>query len=244
MTKALENRDFCVYYQPKYRAKDRKLSGAEALVRWMDPEWGRILPGKFIPLFESNGFITELDRYVFHEVCRQVRQWLDEGLPVVPISVNISRLHLYNPHFMGDYEKILEQYRIPARLLQLELTESTFFDNRMVMQDIVACLHRAGFAILMDDFGTGYSALEILKQSPADIVKIDRAFVKDIQNSHFDATFIRFIVELCHNVGIKVCLEGVETPEEYEAVRHMRLDYIQGYLFGRPVPGEEFDRLC
>lgn len=96
----------------------------------------------------------------------------------------------------------------------------------------------------MDDFGTGYSALEILKQSPADIVKIDRAFVKDIQNSHFDATFIRFIVELCHNVGIKVCLEGVETPEEYEAVRHMRLDYIQGYLFGRPVPGEEFDRLC
>lgn len=126
----------------------------------------------------------------------------------------------------------------------MELTESYIASSIRSLSRVFAKIRSLGLRIAMDDFGTGYSALEILKQSPADIVKIDRAFVKDIQNSHFDATFIRFIVELCHNVGIKVCLEGVETPEEYEAVRHMRLDYIQGYLFGRPVPGEEFDRLC
>ena len=126
----------------------------------------------------------------------------------------------------------------------VELTESYIASSIRSLSRVFAKIRSLGLRIAMDDFGTGYSALEILKQSPADIVKIDRAFVKDIQNSHFDATFIRFIVELCHNVGIKVCLEGVETPEEYEAVRHMRLDYIQGYLFGRPVPGEEFDRLC
>ena len=243
MTKALENRDFCVYYQPKYRAKDRKLSGAEALVRWMDPEWGRILPGKFIPLFESNGFITELDRYVFHEVCRQVRQWLDEGLPVVPISVNISRLHLYNPHFMGDYEKILEQYRIPARLLQLELTESTFFDNRMVMQDIVACLHRAGFAILMDDFGTGYSSLNMLKDLSVDVLKLDKGFMEDAASNEKGQRIIASIVRLAQSLGMTVTAEGVETDEQYRFLLSVGCDEIHGYYFARPMDTDSFERL-
>ena len=141
-------------------------------------------------------------------------------------------------------QETMERAGVDPCHIIVELTESYIASSIRSLSRVFAKIRSLGLRIAMDDFGTGYSALEILKQSPADIVKIDRAFVKDIQNSHFDATFIRFIVELCHNVGIKVCLEGVETPEEYEAVRHMRLDYIQGYLFGRPVPGEEFDRLC
>ena len=209
----------------------------------MDPEWGRILPGKFIPLFESNGFITELDRYVFHEVCRQVRQWLDEGLPVVPISVNISRLHLYNPHFMGDYEKILEQYRIPARLLQLELTESTFFDNRMVMQDIVACLHRAGFAILMDDFGTGYSSLNMLKDLSVDVLKLDKGFMEDSASNEKGQRIIASIVRLAQSLGMTVTAEGVETDEQYRFLLSVGCDEIQGYYFARPMDTDSFERL-
>lgn len=243
MTKALENRHFCVYYQPKYRTRDRKPAGAEALVRWLDPEWGCILPGKFIPLFESNGFITELDRYVFHEVCRQVRCWLDEGLPVMPISVNISRLHLYNPHFMEDYKNILEQYRIPARLLQLELTESTFFDNRMVMKDIVSNLHQAGFSILMDDFGTGYSSLTMLKDLSVDVLKLDKGFMEDAASNEKGQRIIESIIRMVQSLGMTVTAEGVETDAQYRFLLSVGCDEIQGYYFARPMEAKDFESL-
>lgn len=144
---------------------------------------------------------------------------------------------------MGDYEKILEQYRIPARLLQLELTESTFFDNRMVMQDIVACLHRAGFAILMDDFGTGYSSLNMLKDLSVDVLKLDKGFMEDSASNEKGQRIIASIVRLAQSLGMTVTAEGVETDEQYRFLLSVGCDEIQGYYFARPMDTDSFERL-
>ena len=243
MTKALENRHFCVYYQPKYDAQSRALTGAEALVRWIDPEWGLIFPGSFIPLFESNGFITELDRFVFNEVCGQIRRWLDAGIPVVPVSVNVSRLHLYNPRFTEEYQTILARYSLPTRLIQLELTESAFFDNRLVIQEIVDRLHQAGFSILMDDFGTGYSSLNMLKDLSVDVLKLDKGFMKDAANNEKGQRIVASIVQMAQSLGMKVTAEGVETDAQYRYLQSVGCDEIQGYYFARPMDREAFEEL-
>lgn len=243
MTKALENRDFCVYYQPKYDTQSRALTGAEALVRWIDPELGLIYPGSFVPLFESNGFITELDRFVFSEVCGQIRRWLDAGLPVVPVSVNVSRLHLYNPHFTEEYQTILARHGIPTRLIQLELTESAFFDNRLVTRDIVDRLHQAGFAVLMDDFGTGYSSLNLLKDLSVDVLKLDKGFMEDAANNEKGQRIVASIVQMAQSLGMKVTAEGVETDAQYRYLLEVGCDEIQGYYFARPMERDAFENL-
>lgn len=158
-----KNHEFVVFYQPKYGLSDNQIAGAEALVRWKHPERGMISPGEFIPVFERNGFITKLDYYVWEQTCIQLRKWMDEGKNPLPISVNLSRVSLYNKDIVNVICNLVDSYRIPRRLFQVELTESAYNTNPKAVQDMMQRLREEGFYILMDDFGSGYSSLNVLK---------------------------------------------------------------------------------
>ncbi|MCI9415274.1 MAG: EAL domain-containing protein [Clostridiales bacterium] len=242
METALKNREFVVYYQPKVLLSSGVLSGAEALVRWKHPEKGLIPPGDFIPLFERNGFIVNLDLYVFEEVCRKMRGWLDEGLDPVPVSVNLSRVHLQNPQFLERFRDIVEQYALPAGLLELELTESAVFDNVEVLRRLMHTLREAGFMLSMDDFGTGYSSLNLLKELPVDIVKIDREFFGECPDNERGKQVVAAVVTLAKQLQIRVVSEGVETAEQADFLRTIGCDMAQGYFFSTPIPEEDYEK--
>ena len=233
---------FELYYQVQVHADTCRIKGAEALARWRCAKYGTVPPSEFIPLLEESGLIEPAGRWIFQQAVAACAVWL-QTYDDFTMSINLSCRQLDEPTFIQFMQETMEEAGVHPSHIIVELTETYIASSIRSMSRVFARIRALGMQIAMDDFGTGYSALEILKQAPADIVKIDRAFVKDIPNSHFDATFIRFVAELCHDAGIKVCLQGVETPEEYEAVRDMPLDYIQGYLFGRPVPPEEFGLL-
>lgn len=239
MEKAIENQEFKVYYQPKYDSATCKFVGAEALVRWYNDEIGLILPDDFIPVFENNGFIAELDKYMFEHVCMDIRKWLDEGSMVAPISVNLSQQQLYNTRFIEEYKEILKKYDIPAEYLQLELTETTLFSEAEILDDIIDELHGVGFKILMDDFGTGYSSLSMLKNVSVDIIKLDKSFVDDIGDPRGDIV-VSTIVSLGQLFNMRIVAEGVETKEQYEFLRDIFCDEIQGYYFSRPISSDEY----
>lgn len=183
-----------------------------------------------------------MGRWIFDRAIRAYAQCVPKPTDFT-MSVNLSYLQLIEQDFVNFMDETLKKYGVDANNIIVELTESNIVSSIDALAHVFQKIRELGIRIAMDDFGTGYSSLEILKNCPADVVKIDRAFIRDIRSSTFDATFIRFIVELCHDVGIKVCLEGVETREEYDIVRLMNLDFIQGFLFGRPMPEEEFNQL-
>lgn len=239
MEKAVENQEFRVYYQPKYDSATCEPVGAEALVRWYNDEIGMIFPNEFIPVFESNGFIAELDKYMFEHVCMDIRKWLDEGCIVVPVSVNLSQQQLYNTRFIEEYKEILKKYDIPAEYVQLELTETTLFTEANILDSIIDELHAVGFKILMDDFGTGYSSLNMLKNVDVDILKLDKSFVDDIGDPKGDI-IVSTIVSLGQLFNMRIVAEGVETKEQYEFLRDIFCDEIQGYYFSKPISSEEY----
>ena len=177
MSQALADEQFEIYLQPKYEVRKYRMIGAEALVRWIHPQRGMISPGAFIPLFESNGFIMQLDEYVWEHACMLIRKWLDDGRKPCPISVNMSRVSVYNPHLVEILCGLVKKYNIPPRLLELELTESAFVNNPAVIKKTMEELQNNGFTILMDDFGTGYSALNALKDISLDVIKMDMSFL-------------------------------------------------------------------
>lgn len=239
MEKAIKDEEFKVYYQPKYNSANNELAGAEALVRWYNEECGMLFPNEFIPVFENNGFIVELDEYMFEHVCMDIRKWLDAGYNVVPVSVNMSQLQLYNARFIEEYTAILNKYDVPAEYIQLEMTETTLFSETDALIETIDKLHKAGFKILMDDFGTGYSSLNMLKNVPVDILKLDKSFVDDIGDSKGDIV-VSTIVSLGQLLDMKIVAEGVETKEQYEFLRDIFCDEIQGYYFSRPISSEEY----
>lgn len=239
MERALVNSEFMVYYQPKYSCVDCTPVGAEALVRWYNEEVGMIYPNEFIPVFEENGFIAELDKYMFEHVCRDIRKWLDEGCLVVPVSVNLSQLQLYNTRFIDEYLEIMGKYNISPEHVQLELTETTLFSEITALTNIIDKLHEKGFKILMDDFGTGYSSLNMLKNVPVDILKLDKSFVDDIGDPKGDIV-VSTIVSLGQMLDMKIVAEGVETKEQYEFLRDIFCDEIQGYYFSKPISSDEY----
>ena len=198
-------------------------------------------PLEFIPLLEESGLIVPVGTWVLQHAVDTCKRWR-KAIPSFTMSVNLSYRQLDEDGLVPLIVDTLREAELPPESLVVEMTESRFADDAQVTHELFDQLRMQGVRVAMDDFGTGYSSLGVLKTSPADIVKIDRAFIRDIQTSTFDATFIKFVVELCHAVGISVCLEGVETNEEYEVVGGMGLDYIQGFLFGRPLPEEEFER--
>lgn len=240
MESALENGEFTVYYQPKFRMTDNAVIGAEALVRWNSKEYGFMNPGEFVPLFESNGFILELDFYCMEQVYKMLRQRLDAGLKVVRISINQSRLHFGQKNYIARLNALRDKYQIPGELIELELTESIFAD----MQDIsrgVEELKSNGYYLSVDDFGSGYSSLNMIKDVPIDTLKIDKDFLSDDdQESGRYQKVIRKVVELAKELNMNIICEGVEREEQADFLQSVGCMYAQGFLYAKPMPETDF----
>ena len=243
MQRALENEEFIPYFQPKYNTKTRRPYGAEALVRWKHPEKGMISPGVFIPAFEKNGFIGNLDYYIWGKVCQHIRKWIDEGIEVTPISVNMSRVELSNPNLVGMLTGLIHKYKIEPKYLQLELTESAYIDNPEFMDNTIKHLHGAGFVVLMDDFGSGYSSLNTLKDISVDILKIDMKFLSADEANVKSKKILASVITMAQWIGIPVITEGVETEEQYEFLKKLGCEYIQGYYFAKPMAPLDYQDL-
>nr|WP_319487622.1 EAL domain-containing protein [uncultured Caproiciproducens sp.] len=245
MEEALRENQFIVYYQPKYQLSDNTVCGAEALVRWNSPICGMILPNEFIPIIEKNGFIIDLDLDVLEKVCRQLRKWIDLGLNPKPISINISRVHLYSPDFVDSIREPLIRYGIPPDLIELELTESAIFNNIQLFVTLVEQLHSIGFHLSMDDFGTGYSSLNTLKCLKLDILKLDRGFfvVSDKQEQRRSEIIVNNIILMAKQLNVTTVAEGIETKKQADFLRKVGCDIIQGFYFAKPLPVEHYEKL-
>ncbi|WP_343208418.1 EAL domain-containing protein [Anaerolentibacter hominis] len=243
MEAALEEGQFEIYLQPKYRIQDDSLAGAEALVRWNHPKWGLQSPAEFIPLFERNGFITKLDQFVWDRACAVLRDWDDKGYPHIPVSVNVSRADIYNADIAGILMKGIQKYKLPTSLLHLEITESAYTENPKQIIDTVSHLRELGFVIEMDDFGSGYSSLNMLNQMPLDILKLDMKFIQSETAKPVNQGILRFIMGLARWMNLSVVAEGVETREQLMRLQEIGCDYVQGYYFAKPMPCSEFEKL-
>ncbi|MCK9478738.1 MAG: bifunctional diguanylate cyclase/phosphodiesterase [Firmicutes bacterium] len=240
---AIKDGEFFVVFQPKYCLNNKEIYGAEALVRWNHPERGLMLPAEFIPIFEKNGFIVSLDRYVFEMVCKQIRWWLDNDYHIVPISVNVSQVNLYKTDFVKDFIGILGKHCIPSEYIELEFTESAIFENQIALHKIIKEFKSKGIALAIDDFGSGYSCLSLLGIMPFDTVKIDRRFLSGNFNTNSGRVVIKKIVELVNTIGMRVVIEGVETDEQADFLKNIGCNIVQGYLFSPPVTIECFNKL-
>ena len=243
METALAEEQFIVYLQPKYSLSDNRMVGAEALVRWIHPEWGFMSPGEFIPLFEKNGFIPCLDRYVWEKVCVYLQEWQKKGYPVVPVSVNVSRADVYQSHLVDTLSEMVQKYGIDPACLHLEITESAYTDNPDQIISTVEELRRRGFVIEMDDFGSGYSSLNMLSQMTLDILKLDMKFIQNELAKPAAQSILNDIISMAHRMSFRVVAEGVETKEQTERLQAVGCDYVQGYYFARPMPVKEFEAL-
>ncbi len=242
MDAALEKKEFIVYLQPKYSSVTETISGAEALVRWASEEKGLISPSKFIPVFEKNGFITKLDDYMLNEVCKIQSKWHKNGKTLFPISVNISRAHFENPDLAEHIEGIVRQYDIPYSCIEIELTESAFFDDKALLVETVQRLRNYGFVVSMDDFGSGFSSLNSLKDIPLDIIKLDAGFFNISDNDERSSSIIEDTIKMAKHLNMKTVAEGIETRPQVDFLHSLGCDMIQGYYFSRPMPIDEFER--
>ena len=243
MDAALAEQQFIVYFQPKYQLKKMAPYGAEELVRWKKPSGEIVLPNEFIPIFERNGFITKLDYYVWEKVCQFIDSELSQGRNPAPISVNVSRVNLYNPDFMDSLIDLIHRYHIPPHYLNLELTESVFSEDAELIQRAVNYLHDAGFTILMDDFGSGYSSLNILKDVDLDVLKIDMKFFSKGNTAEKGAKIIEAVIRMAESLDMMVIAEGVEEKHQVDFLNDLGCDYIQGYYFGRPMSQDQYEKL-
>ena len=242
--KALERREFKVYFQPKCNMADGKIVGNEALVRWPHPEKGMISPGKFIPVLEKNGFIYRLDLYVWEEVCRYQRRLLDKGITPLPVSVNVSRVDIYKENVPEMFNALIERYRLPPELIELEITESAYMSDYRQLEGVVKDLRQRGFTVLMDDFGSGYSSLNVLKDIEVDIIKIDMKFLEMSEETRQKGgSILESIIRMAKWLGYRVIAEGTETDEQVDGLLKMGCQYGQGYHFYRPMPYEDYEKL-
>ena len=242
MHESLRENQFLIYLQPKVKLETNKIEGAEALVRWIHPEKGFMPPDEFIPLFEANGFIYDLDKYVWERTCKYIATRIALGKKIVPISVNVSRRDLLQPDFVDFVIYLIEKYKLSFDMLHLEITESSYIEDPDNIIRIATKLKRAGFILEMDDFGSGYSSLNMLTTFPIDILKIDKAFL-DNEDITGENNIVRFIVYMANGLKLTTVCEGVETKEQLEALKEMGADYMQGYYFSKPLPAKEFFEL-
>ncbi len=242
MKDALETGQFLVYLQPKCSLDNDRIVGAEALVRWKHPKKGLVPPGKFIPVFEKNGFIMELDAFIWEETCKLIKKWIDTGEPVLPISVNISRVNLFNPQLVSIIRELVEKYGIPPHLLELEITESAYTNNAFQLIDVLNEFHEHGFTVLMDDFGSGYSSLNMLKDIPVDVLKIDLNFLSGTDALGRGKNILSSVVGMSRSINIPTIAEGVETKEQADFLRSIECHRAQGYFFFKPMPIEDFEK--
>lgn len=240
MESALKERQFEVWYQPQINHSTGAQVGAEALVRWRHPKKGLIPPDHFIPIFEANGFIYALDRFVWEEVCAHLRRWIDEGRDPLPVSVNISRHDVFRPDIVETIAGLTETYGLPADLLRLEITETAFTGSAQHIIDVVGELIARGFTVEIDDFGSGYSSLNTLKDVPAQILKLDMRFLQS-GNSDRGGNIVESVVRMAKWLGMSVIAEGVETAEQADYLRSIGCSYMQGYLYARPMPAASYE---
>ena len=242
MEEALNNSEFEVYLQPKYGANSRSLAGAEALIRWNSSKFGFVSPGRFIPIFEKNGFITKIDDYMLRKVAELQKKWQEEGKQIVPVSVNISRVHFAREDLAEHICEIVDSVGISREGIELELTESAFFEEKDALIGIVRKLKDMGFAISMDDFGTGFSSLNSLKDLPLDVLKLDAEFFRGsgIRDERGSA-IVAATIQLAKSLGMKTVAEGIEEEEQVNFLAEKGCELIQGYYFDKPLPIEEFE---
>ena len=239
LNRAIDNEEWILHYQPKLDVGQQKIIGVEALIRWNHPQRGLCLPGEFIEFAEQRGLIEKIGDWVIREACRQQRSWMDQGVPECKIAVNISSIQLGRTGFVERIMNCLEEFKVPPRLFEIEITETLIMENMTSAIENLEQLNAHGITIAVDDFGTGYSSLGYLKSLPLTSLKIDRVFVNDICSDENDRNIVQTVISMAHSMGIKVVAEGVETHEQFELLRKSEVDEIQGYLIGRPVAPEE-----
>lgn len=241
MQQALEREEFQVYIQPKYNPVTEELAGAEALVRWINEEDGFISPGKFIPIFEKNGFITKLDDYMISHVAKLQAEWLQAGKKLVPVSVNVSRAHFANPDLARHICSLVDAYRLPHQWIEIELTESAFFDDKSALLNTVRELKKMGFDISMDDFGAGYSSLNSLKDLPLDVLKLDAEFFRGEEDEEKRGEIVvSEVIHLAKRLHMRIVAEGVEKKNQVDFLAGQECDMIQGYYYAKPMPAREY----
>ena len=242
--KALDEKQFSVFYQPKFNIQSEKpvLTSAEALVRWIHPTLGFISPGEFIPLFEENGLIHKLDFYVWEQTAEQIHEWKSRFGVTIPVSVNVSRIDMYDPQLAGELIDIAEGHQITRDELLLEITESAYTKDSGQIIRTVRDLRSLGFKIEMDDFGTGYSSLNMISTLPIDALKLDMLFIRQAFSNGKDTKLLEIIMDIANYLSVPVIAEGVETEEQYLTLKEMGCDIAQGYYFSKPVPANEFER--
>ena len=240
---AIKDKDFVVHFQPKYSIQHGEpiLTSAEALVRWNHPTLGMISPGKFIPLFESNGLIQKLDEYVWETAAYQVSRWRDKYGVTIPVSVNVSRIDIYNPDLEDILVGIVERYGLKTSELYLEITESAYSNDATRLVEVVTSLRDKGFEIEMDDFGTGYSSLNMLTAIPIDALKMDMSFVRNMLKDDTSLKLVELIIDISRFLDVPVIAEGVEEEEQLNMLRDLGCDIIQGYYFSKPVSAKDFE---
>lgn len=243
MEKALERKEFCVYIQPKYDIYKGKIVGGEALARWIHPEKGMISPGDFIPVFEKNGFIRYLDYYIWEETCRLIAEIKEKGLGSYPVSINVSRAHFYTNELVGRLKGLLSTYKLQPEELEIEITESIYVEDSDIINERIQELRDLGFKIAMDDFGSGYSSLNMLKEIPLDIIKMDLKFLDSSENVEKSHKILDSLVDLAKRLDLYVVVEGVETEEQVEFLQGIGEMSAQGFYFSRPINAAMYEEL-
>ena len=241
---AIAERQFKIYYQPKYdiTEEEPRLRSAEALIRWQHPEFGMVSPGVFIPLFEEKGLIQKVDRYVWEEAAKQMAVWRDKYGIEIPVSVNVSRIDVYAPDFVDNFKALVARYGLRPENYCLEITESAYTEDSEQLLGVVEKVREEGFPVEMDDFGSGYSSLNMISMLPIDALKMDMNFIRNMHTrGSKNNRIIELMIDIAHYLGVPVVAEGVETQEQVELLRHMGCNIVQGYYFSKPVTPEEFE---
>jgi len=238
---ALSGKELLVYFQPKFDVLSEHVIGAEALVRWNHPKRGMLHPEVFIPLCETNGFICEIDFYVLEEVCRRMKQWKENGTKLIKVSVNFSRMHLAHEDFVDRLTYILNKYEVDPSYVEVELTESIAYGEVYNLVQVMKKVKEAGFGLSMDDFGSGYSSLNLLREMPLDVLKLDKDFFGQYEDdSGREQKILHHIISMAKDLDIAVLAEGVETERQKEFLKKSRCDIIQGYYYAKPMPVDTF----
>lgn len=241
LPRAIENHDLVIYYHPKISCDSNRMLGAEALIRWKQEDGSFIYPDQFIPEFESNGNIIKLDYYVYEEVFRYLRDRLDRELPIVPISMNVSRTHLENDDILAYIQLLLNKYNIPAKFIEFELTENIYMNSYESVRIFIASCNSMGISVSMDDFGSGYSSLNMISDLNIDILKIDKIFMRHANLSENDKIILTSVIDMAKQLNMIVLCEGVETENQVDFLKDAGCDIIQGYYYARPMCQSEFD---
>lgn len=239
---AIINKEFKAYFQPKFDCKTKEIVGSEALARWYRKDGKIYFPNKFIDISEKNGLIKEIDKLILEDVCININKWRKQGLKLMPISVNVSRIYLNNMDIIYDLNEILAKYDIQSKYIKLEITERSLVSNEELLTKIINEMHKYGFKVLLDDFGVGYSSLSSINKLKFDTLKIDKSFVDAIGSKNGDC-ILKNIINLGKVLRMEVVVEGVETKEQYEFLKENRCDTIQGYYFSKPLESERFEEL-